>query len=202
MRRRRDAGTAETAAGISYSPYSPERVAGRWWWVLLVNGILWIVIGLYVLQSHVDSAVVVGYLVAVWLLFAGVAEFVELGMAVGWRWLHVVLGILFIAGGILSLFSPFQTFMVLASFMGFFLIVKGTFDFALALASRHEVDLWWMTLIAGILQLVLGIWAMGYPGRSAALLLVWVGVGAIIRGVAEIVMAFRINTLQPEAVAA
>ena len=41
---------------------------------------------------------------------------------------------------------------------------------------------------------------MGYPGRSAALLIIWVGIGAIIRGIAEIVAAFHVHKL-PEAVA-
>ena len=43
------------------------------------------------------------------------------------------LGVLFIIGGIAALMSPFQTFTILASLVGFFLILKGTFDFVIAL---------------------------------------------------------------------
>jgi uncharacterized membrane protein HdeD (DUF308 family) len=187
-----------TALGVTQRR-EPE--LGRWWWVLLVTGFLWIVIGLFVLQAHYQSAVLVGYMVAIWLFFAGVDEFVVAGVTTSWRWLHVTLGVFFLLGGIAALLSPFQTFTVLAALIGIFLVIKGTFDFALALAVRHEVDLWWMTLIAGILEIILGIWATGYPGRSAALLLIWVGVGAIIRGVAEIIGAFRVHRFA-EAVAA
>src|SRR4051794_40137703 len=176
-----------------------EPAVGRWWWLLLVTGILWIVIGLYVLQAHYSSAVAIGYLVGFWLLFAGVAEFIEMGAVDRWKWLHAVIGVLFIIGGIAALTSPFQTFTILASLIGFFLVLKGVFDFVLALVMRHDVDLWWLTLIAGIIEIAIGVWAIGYPGRSAALLLVWIGIGAIIRGVAEIVMAFRVHKL-PEAV--
>ena len=80
------------------------------------------------------------------------------------------------------------------------MILKGTIDFVIALTVRHELDLWWMTLIAGIIEIALGIWAIGYPGRSAALLLLWVGIGAIVRGIAEIVLAFHVHKL-PEEVA-
>ena len=111
-----------------------EPAAGKWWWVLLVTGILWILIGLYVLQAHYGSAVAIGYLVGFWLLFAGVAEFIEIGAAARWKWVHVALGVLFVVGGIAALTAPFQTFTVLASLVGFFLIIKGTFDFVLALA--------------------------------------------------------------------
>jgi uncharacterized membrane protein HdeD (DUF308 family) len=182
--------------------YDREPAAGKWWWMLLVTGILWILIGLFALQADFDSALLIGYLVAFWLLFAGIAEFMEFGIAVGWRWLHIVLGIFFVIGGIAALTAPFQTFTILAALMGFFLIMKGTFDFVVGIATRHEYDLWWMTLLAGVIEILLGIWAMGYPGRSAALLILWVGVGAIIRGITEIVTSFQIRPGGPEVAAA
>ena len=171
---------------------------GSLWWVLLVTGILWLILGLFVLQAHYNSALAIGYLVGFWLIFAGVAEFIEVGVAVTWRWLHAALGVLFIVGGILALTSPFQTFMVLAALIGIFLVIKGVFDFAIALAVRHVADLWWMTLIAGIIEIALGVWAMGYSGRSAALVILWVGIGAIIRGIAEIVSAFEVRKVHEE----
>jgi uncharacterized membrane protein HdeD (DUF308 family) len=185
-----------TAVGIT-RPREPA--IGALWWVLLITGALWIVVGLYVLQAHLGSAVAIGYLVAFWLFFAAVAEFVEAAVVPGWRWLHAALGVLFLLGGFAALLSPFQTFTVLASLIGFFLVIKGTADFVVALAVRHELDLWWMGLIAGLIEIIIGIWAIGYPGRSAALLLIWVGIGAIIRGIAEIVMAFHVHK-HPEAV--
>lgn len=178
-----------------------EPTIGRWWWVLLVTGILWILIGMFVLQAHYESAVAIGYFVGFWLFFAAAAEFVEAATVEGWTWLHILFGVLFVIGGVAALISPWQTFTVLAALIGFFLVIKGTFDFVIALAVRHEVDLWWMTLIAGIIQIALGVWAIGYPGRSAALLIVWVGIGAIVRGVAEIVAAFHVHRVA-EAVSA
>jgi uncharacterized membrane protein HdeD (DUF308 family) len=175
---------------------------GGWWWLLLVTGIIWIIIGIFALEADFDSAVLIGYLVAVWLIFAGVAEFATIGAVEGWKWLHAVLGVLFVLGGIGALLAPFQTFTVLAGLMGFFLVIKGTFDFALALLVRGVSDLWWLTLILAVLEVVLGIWAMGYPGRSATLLIIWVGVGAIVRGVSDIVNAFAARRGSEWAVAA
>ena len=179
-----------TAVGITRVR---EPAVGKWWWVLLISGILWIILGAFVLQSHVDSAVLVGYMAAFWLIFAAVAEFAQLATFEGWRWLHGILGVLFVLGGIAALTTPFQTFMVLAALIGFFLVLKGTVDFVFGLALRHEVELWWMMLIGGILEIILGIWAMGYPGRSAALLLFWIGIGAMIRGTVEIISSFQLK---------
>ncbi len=40
------------------------------------------------------------------------------------------------------------------------------------------------------------LWAAGYYGRSAALLVAWVASFAIIRGVRDIVLAFRVYDVQ------
>jgi uncharacterized membrane protein HdeD (DUF308 family) len=183
-----------TAAAIA--PREPA--VGRWWWLLLITGILWILIGLFVLEADFDSAVLIGYLVAWWLLFAAVEEFVLAGVVEGFKWLRIVFGVLLAIGGIFALTEPFQTFTVLAGLIGFFLVLKGTLDFVLGLVARHAVDLWWLTMIGGIAEILIGIWATGYPGRSAALLILWIGVGAIIRGVVEIVAAFQVRTQREE----
>ena len=95
-------------------------------------------------------------MVGFWLFFAGVAEFMATFLAPGWRWVHAVLGVLFLFGGVAALTSPFQTFTTLAALMAIFLVIKGTFDFVVAIMARHVFDLWWLTLISGILQILLG----------------------------------------------
>ena len=161
------------------------------WWLLLVTGIAWVIVGIIVLDTDFDSAVAIGFLVGGYLIAGGVMEFVLVGVSPGWKWLHAVLGALFVIGGVFAFTEPFQTFTVLASLVGFFLVVKGTFDFVIALATRHVSDLWWLLLIGGILQIMLGVWASGYPGRSATLLTLWVGIGALIRGIVQIVASFQ-----------
>jgi uncharacterized membrane protein HdeD (DUF308 family) len=117
-----------------------EPAIGGLWWVLLITGALWIVVGLYLLQAHYGSAVAIGYLVGFWLLFAAVAEFVEIAVVPSWRWVHAVLGVIFVIGGIGALLSPFQTFTVLAAlFRPLFVVIKGTVDFVIALAVRHDL---------------------------------------------------------------
>jgi uncharacterized membrane protein HdeD (DUF308 family) len=170
-----------------------EAVGRGWWWLLLVTGILWILLGIFVLEAHYQSAVLIGVLVGVWLLFAGVTEFMALGIVAGWKWVHATLGVLFVIGGVAALLSPFQTFTVLAGLIGFFLILFGAFECTFAIVGRHALELWWLNLITGVLMIALGVWAAGYPGRSAVLLLAWVGIGAIIRGVVDLVRAFHLR---------
>ena len=177
-----------------------ERSSSRWW-LLLVTGIGWILISVVVLDADLDSVATIGFVVGGFLIAAGVMEFVLIGEAEGWKWLHAVLGVLFVAGGIVAFTEPFQTFAVLAMLLGFFLVLKGMADFIIALASRHEADLWWLMLIVGVVEVLLGFWASGYPGRSASLLMLWVGFGALSRGVMQLILAFDVRKLH-KAVAA
>lgn len=165
----------------------------RAWWLFLVTGIAWVVVSFVVLGLKPDAPAAIGYLTAFVLIAAGINELASIGFAEGWKWLHVVLGALFIVAGVLALISPLQTFGVLALLIGWYLLFKGLFDVVLSIALRGEVHLWGLLLGAGVIQIAIGIWAIGYPGRSAWLLVLWVGIAALMRGITEIALAFRLR---------
>jgi uncharacterized membrane protein HdeD (DUF308 family) len=186
-----------TTVGVSYAPGEVERTSSKWW-VLLITGIAWILLSVVILDADLDSARTIGYLLGAYFIVAGVMEFVMTGMAEGWKWAHATLGVLFVLGGIAAFMTPLHSYRLLASLVGFFLVLKGTLDFVMALATRHEVDLWWLLLISGVIEVIFGFWASGYPGRSSALLLLWVGIGALIRGITQLVMAFQVRKIHEE----
>ena len=163
------------------------------WWIFLITGIAWVVLALIVLTVDANTPATIGLLAGVVLLIAGVNELVEIAFAPSWRWLHATLGVLFLITGVMALLSPLQTFGLLAVLVGWYLVLKGTADIAVAIATRAVLPLWGLLLGAGIAQLVIGVWAIGYPGRSAWLLIVWVGLVALTRGITEIVLAFQLR---------
>ena len=179
---------------ISYSDEVEfERQISKMWWLFLVTGILWVLISFIVLTVDPTSASLIGIMTGCVILIAGVNEFVTMAYVDGWKWLHAVLGVLFVITGIMAFLEPFQTFGILALLMGWYLIFKGTFEVVYSIAERHWLPLWGLLLAGGIIQLLLGLWAIGYPGRSAALLIIWVGVGAMMRGMTEIFLAFQLR---------
>lgn len=178
--------------GSVADPEVKRRMAGLWW-LMLVMGIFWVLISLVVLSFSPTSVTTIGYLMGAVLIAAGVTEFVEAGVVHGWRWVHVLLGIVFVATGVLALFEPFQTFGILALFVGWFLLIRGTFEVVFSLAGRHQLPLWGLLLASGIIEMGIGVWAIGSPARSAWLLIIWVGIGAMIRGITEIVTAVQLH---------
>lgn len=178
------------------------RQVSKSWWLFLVTGIAWVWVAFMVLAFDPSSAATIGYLMAFVLIAAGVNEFGAMFFSGGWKWLHAVLGVLFLVTGIMALMEPFQTFGFLALLIGWYLLFKGMFTIVLSIAERDELSLWGLSLAAGILELAIGAWALGYPGRSAWLLILWVGVGALMRGITEIVFAFKLRHFRPTAAVA
>jgi uncharacterized membrane protein HdeD (DUF308 family) len=165
------------------------------WWLFLVTGILWLIVSIIILRADVGSVAAVAVLAGFVFIFAGVNEFVTATAVSSWRWLHVLMGIVFIIAGTFAFIRPGSTFLALAAIIGWFLIFKGFLDIVVALSNR-EFDLWWLGLVVGIAELLIGFWAASYPGRSITLLIVWVGASALARGIGEIFIAFRLRQFQ------
>lgn len=170
-----------------------ERGFAKAWWLFLITGIAWVLVAFALLAFNPGKAAIIGYLLGFFLIAAGINELVAIGFADSWKWLHGVLGATFVVVGVMALLEPFQTFGILALLIGWYLLFKGIADIFFSIAERDVLHLWGLLLASGIIQLVIGIWAIGYPGRSAWLLILWVGIGAVIRGVTEIVLAFKLR---------
>jgi len=172
------------------------RLAGPWW-LFLLTGIAWLIISWVVLRFTPASITTVGTLLGVLFLLAAVNEFVIAAVRHSWRWAHILLGVLFVAGAIWAFARPFNAFWSLASVLGLLLIFKGTLDIIGAVVTKDVNSAWWLGLVAGILELVLGFWAsqQAFPARGA-LLLLWVGFFALFRGISEIVIAFEVRSRQ------
>jgi uncharacterized membrane protein HdeD (DUF308 family) len=167
------------------------------WWLFLITGIAWMLVGVIVLRFDYTSVTAIAILFGIVAIAAGVFE---VGMTIvvhgWWKLLNGVLAFAFIAAGIVSFIHPGNTFVALAAVMSFFLILAGTYDIIMSIAARAESDGWWLQLIGGIIEVFLGFWAAGYYGRSAVLLVAWVAAIALIRGVTNIVLAFRVREAQ------
>ena len=179
-----------------------EARAGLWrmagpWWLLLLTGIAWLIISVIVLRFTTTSAATVGVLLGVVFLAAMANEFFIAYVRLGWRWAHVLMGIVFLAAAIWAFARPFNAFWALASVLGLLLIFKGSLDIIAAIATREVNGSWWLGLVAGILEIVLGFWAsqQDFPAQGA-LLLLWVGFFALFRGISEIVIGFELRSRQ------
>jgi uncharacterized membrane protein HdeD (DUF308 family) len=167
------------------------------WWLFLIVGVGWMVVALIVLRFDYTTVHAISLLFGIVAIAAGVVQIGVTVIADGWwKLLYGLLAVAFIVAGVVAFIHPGDTFVALAAVISFFLIFAGSYDIIVSISSRNEIDVWWLQLIGGIIELALGFWAAGYYGRSAILLVAWVAAFAIIRGVTDLVLAFRVHDLQ------
>jgi uncharacterized membrane protein HdeD (DUF308 family) len=179
------------------------REAARWWWVFLLTGIVWLVFSLVIFRFNIASAATVAILFGVVAIVAGVNEFMAMGVSTtGWKIAHGILGVIFIIVGIFAFIEPGTTFEALAAVIGFFFLFKGIFDIVVAFATKGEYDLWWLQLTAGVIEIGLAFWVAGDFRQKAILLLVYVGIVCLFKGITELMLAFKLRSLKHHATAA
>ncbi len=175
-----------------------ETVQGlaRMWWLWLVFGIGWAIVGLVILQFDDASVATVGIIVGVMFLSTGMQQFVIAGMVEKGKWVYALFGVLFTIAGVIALISPGNTFAALADVLGFLFLIVGAFWIIQAFAAREVNELWWLGLLSGILMVVLAFWTAGqFFVERAYVLLVFAGIWALMQGVTDIVRAFQIRKL-------
>jgi uncharacterized membrane protein HdeD (DUF308 family) len=167
------------------------------WWLFLLTGIAWLVFALIVFQWDYTTVAAISYLFGAIAIVAGVNEFFQIPVSTtGWRWIHAFLGVLFIIAGIYALWHPYDTFATLSALMGFFLLVKGIFDITVAFVTKDQFELWWLHLMAGLIEILLAFWIAGDLKEKAILLVIYVGIIALSRGLTEIFLAFKLKGLR------
>jgi uncharacterized membrane protein HdeD (DUF308 family) len=169
--------------------------AARYWWVFIVTGILWLIISLVVLRITTTSVTTVGILIGVVFLLAGITEIMVAGVtAGGWKVVHIILTVLFLVTAIWGFANPKDAFWALASVVGFILVIYGGVELAEAIVTRDVNPLWWLGLTLGILLILLGFWtSQQLLTVQAQLLIFYVGLAALFRGIGQIVTAFQIR---------
>ncbi len=173
-----------------------DEAADRWW-IFLVTGIAWLIFALLVFQWDFTTVSAISILFGVVAIVAGVNEFFQIGVSTpGWKWVHGSLGVLFVLAGIYALWHPYKTFAALAGLMGLFMLLKGIFDITVAFIAKGEFELWWLQLMTGIIFILLAFWVAGDHVEKAILLVVYVGVIALVRGITEIFLAFKLKGLR------
>jgi uncharacterized membrane protein HdeD (DUF308 family) len=181
----------------TYDSADTARMLSRAWWIFLITGVLWLILSLIVFRMELTTVYAVSILFGVIAIAAGIDEFMTLGAVHGgWKWLHGVLGVIFVVAGIVAFANPEWTFLALASIIGWWFLFKGILDVMAAFALKRLNELWWIQLIVGLIELGLAFWVAGNFDEKVILLVVYVGAMCPAKGITDILLAFRLRGLR------
>jgi uncharacterized membrane protein HdeD (DUF308 family) len=108
------------------------------------------------------------------------------------RTVIVVRAVLALAFGLVALFWPDLTVLALAIAFGVYAILEGVASVIDAVRNRDR-SRWWLGLLGGLASVVAGVLALIWPGVTALVLAVIVGIWAVVAGAAQIATAFRLR---------
>ncbi len=163
------------------------------WWLFFLTGVGWLLFALLVFQWDYTTVYAVSYLFGVVAVLAGVNELLQMSVSTtAWKVARGVLGVLFVAAGAWALVHPDAAFATLSALIGVFLLCKGVFDLVVALTTKERFAGWWLQLAVGIVEILLAFWVAGAFREQVLLLVVYVGVLALTRGITEILLALKL----------
>jgi uncharacterized membrane protein HdeD (DUF308 family) len=187
------------------NPFSP----GTWtrdqidnvsrnWWVLLLTGIISAVAGGIILFTDWtvgDLAVFVGAL----LVFRGIFVMFSVPLDGAVRGWSVAFGLLEVAVGIAVWVWPGPTLLVVAFFIGWYVLLSGLVTIAGSISGRGVLPYWGLMLAFGILETLFSFWLLARPGLTLVAAVLAIGLWAIIYGVVQIAMSFEVKNLSMRA---
>ena len=165
----------------------------KWWWLSVVAGVIWVLWGMFVLTYKPGALTSLAVLIGISFIIGAIDLLIVSSQVREWRWLWVVGGVVGILAGIIVFFQPGHSLYVIAVFVAWYLAIAGVFTIIGAfVGGRH--DWWWMGLVLGILEVVLGVWAIGSPTRQILLLVNLIAFGMLFFGINEIFAGFAIRS--------
>lgn len=170
------------------------------WIPLLAAGIVSVVVGIIILSVRwtvADLALFVGIFFVVRGLLYAASPSID-GTGRSWT---LAVGLLQVLVGIAFLAWPGPSLLTLAIFIGAWVTVSGIFDIAGAISSRGDVTVWWLFLIVGVVEVVLGLALLDRPELTLALAIALVGVWAVVIGALQITAGIEVKHL-PDRLAA
>jgi uncharacterized membrane protein HdeD (DUF308 family) len=178
------------------------KVIGQEWWMFAWRGALALIFGVLALAW---PGLTLLWLVALFAAFALIGGGISVVGAVKARkaddhwWLPLILGLVSIAAGVIAVFHPDLTALVLVLLMGANAIVTGIFDIVMAIRLRKAIRGEWVLVLAGVVSLVFGVLVFLFPA-AGALALVWlISLYAIVSGVLLLVAAWQARKHPAEA---
>ena len=162
------------------------------WWLPVVFGVLLILYSFVVLSFTIETVWAIAIGMGIGLILAGIAELMATTLQSSGRFWGYVLGGLDVVLGILALAWPQATFVVLVRLVAWILLIHGVVDFVRSMEQRHlGFKEWWLTMLAGLASIAVAFWAIRYVGRSTVILVLWVGIALLMRGIDFIMSGFN-----------
>lgn len=175
--------------------YELEGLRKNWFW-LLILGILLVVVGLMAIGSAIVATLTTVIVLGILFLAGGIVEIATSFWAHCWRgfWLQLLAGILYLVLGFLLVQHPIATALGFTIVLAAAFMIGGLFRIISALVDHFPG--WGWVLLNGVVTLVLGvmIWRK-WPDDALWVIGLFVGIDMLFAGWSWIMMALAVRSI-------
>lgn len=164
------------------------------WWALLVAGLISVVAGGIIVVADWtvgDLAVFIGALLVARGFFTLFSSPVDGSARRG----SVVMGLVEVGVGTGVWAWPGPTLLVVAFFIGWYLLFQGIMAISGSIATRRIMPYWGWILVLGIIEVLVSFYLLSRPAVTLVAAVMAIGLMAMFYGVVEIVLAFEVKNL-------
>ena len=177
-----------------------ETRKATYWWVPLLFGVAFILIGYWILRSPEESFEKITKFIGIIILVSGLTQLtITLAHRRGMPgWGFQLAGDLFdVAVGLALLFNPTLLLKIITLFVGIWLIVNSISIFMKAAESRKDQHPYWKWEFAlGVFLMLLAAIFLWHPMLLGISIAIWTALAFIFLGVFRIVLTLRLRSLR------
>lgn len=168
------------------------QAAIRYWWLFLVQGLIALGVGGFLVFKPDKSVTFVAVLLGLYVIFLGLMQLISVFVVKTGTGLHAALGVLaLIAGGVIVA-NPEKTANLIVIFIGIYFVLWGLVALLALFGDRDDK---WLRVFQGVVAAAAGIVVIAWPGPSAEVVAVVLGIWLLISAAIDILAALRLKRL-------
>ncbi len=179
----------------------PDHVAAavrHHWWLFLLRGVAGVTFGVLTLLWPGATLVVLMAFIAAYALVDGIVALVyafRLRPLFDRWWMLLLQGVISAAFGVLAIFNPGLSVAYIVVSVALWMLVAGLVQLLLARVQKTMGGSGRGSRVGGILSLALAVAAVVYPRVTVAAVLVLIAWFALVVGIVQLVVAFRVRSI-------
>ena len=166
------------------------------WWALVIRGVAGVLFGLGALVWPPAAVAALVLLFGAYALVDGIFNIVAAVRAPRegrrWGWL-MFSGVIGIATGLITFFSPGITALALVVLVASWSVVTGVAEIVAAIRLRKQIRHEWLWILSGLLSVAFGVLLLVLPAAGAVALAVWIGAYMLVFGALLIGFGLRLR---------
>lgn len=175
----------------------------KYWYLVLVVGIISIGVGLWVMIFPRESITVTALVFVLTFLITGLFETIfaiaNRNAMTNWGW-ELALGILNLIIGVLLLLNPAISVLTLAFYVGFVILFHSLAAIIIAFDLKRYLILQWGNLLAmGIIGFILAVLLLVNPSLTTMVVVIFLGLALIIGGTMSIYFSLKLKKIKERA---